>query len=347
MRLAGLLIQIALIGGIGVAGMIYVGYSAMARLTAPPAEVASSTAIFAVEPGDSTAVIGQKLQEEGLIRNDLVFRLLVGRRGMDGKLQAGQFLLRETMTLNEIIDELAQGRVLNDVITVVEGWRAEQIAEALGAMGLIDPADFLAVVRNGLVDFDYDFLPPPGEGRTLEGFLFPDTYEIGPQTTARELVAAMLSRFDQVYTQPMRDAASRRNLTAHQVANLAAIVEREAALDVERPRIAAVFLNRLTQGMRLEADPTVQYAVASPEANGTWWKAELTAADLQIDSPYNTYLVPGLPAGPIANPGIRAILAVVEPEETEELFFVSRGDGSHAFAATIEEHERNVNRFRR
>ncbi len=345
MRVGGLVAQILLIGTVSVVGIVYVAYSALAQVASPPATVAFSTVLFRVEPGQTTAEIGKNLGGESLIRNDLLFRLLVSRRGLDGELQAGEYLLRPNMSLDEVIDELLKGRVLNEVITVVEGWRSEEIAEALSARGLIDPEEFMRIVANGPADFDGDFVPLAGAG-TLEGFLFPDTYEIGPQTTARDLVAKMLGRFDQVYTRPMRDAAARRGMSAVEVVNLAAIVEREAAREDERSIIASVFLNRLELGMKLEADPTVQYAVASPESRGSWWTVDLTVDDLGTDSPYNTYVVPALPKGPIANPGISSILAVLEPDDTDYLFFVARGDGSHAFATTFEEHEQNVRRFR-
>ncbi len=347
MKVGGLVVQILLIGAVSLVGIIYVAYSAIAQVASPPAPVAYSSVLFRVEPGDTTAEIGRGLSEDGLLRNDLVFRLLVSRRGLDGQLQAGEYLLRPDMTLNEIIDELQTGRLLHEVITVVEGWRWEQIAEALGARGLADPAEFARIVRNGLVEFDYEFLPVPGNDRTLEGFLFPATYEIGSQTTARDLIEKMLRRFDQVYTQPMRESARRRALTAIEVVSLASIVQREAFLKEELPIIASVFLNRLERGMKLEADPTVQYAVASNADDGGWWKTRLTSEDLSIDSPYNTYVVRALPAGPIASPGISSILAVLEPDDTSFLFFVARGDGSHAFAETLEEHERNVERFQR
>lgn len=345
MRFSELATHILLIGSVSVVGIVYVVYSAFAQVASPPATVAFSTVLFKVEPGETTAEIASNLTDNGLVRNDLLFRLLVSRRGLDGSLQAGEYLLRPNMSLDEIIDELLKGRVINEVVTILEGWRSEEIAEALAARGLIDPDEFLRIVTNGLAEFDYEFLPPPGSDSTLEGFLFPDTYEVGPQTTARDFVEKMLERFDQVYTAPMREAAVRRGLSALEVVNLAAIVEREAVLDEERPIIASVFFNRLERGMKLEADPTVQYAVASRESFGTWWKQNLTFDDLATNSAYNTYVVPALPRGPIANPGISSILAVLEPDDTSFLFFVARGDGSHAFAETLEEHQQNVQRF--
>lgn len=346
MRVGGLALQVAAIGIVSLFAFIYVAYSAVARLTEPPAEVAYKTLIFHVESGASVGEIGSDLRELGLIRNDLIFRMAVSRRGLETQMQAGDYLLRENMTMNEIILELQHGEVEDSVITVLEGWRAEEIADALAEVSLISREEFMRVVREGLASYDYDFLPGPGSGLTLEGFLFPDTYRVGVQTTADDFVSGMLRRFDEVYSQSIRDAAEALGLTPLEVVTLASIVEREALLDEERARIAGVFLNRLDRGMRLEADPTVQYAVA-PADDGGWWESELTVADLQTDSPYNTYFVGGLPAGPIANPGVKSILAVVDPAETDEIFFVARGDDSHAFAETLEEHERNVERYQR
>ncbi|MDP6350388.1 MAG: endolytic transglycosylase MltG [Chloroflexota bacterium] len=346
MRVAGLALQVVAIGIVSLFAFIYVAYSAVARLTEPPTEVAYKTLVFQVEFGASVGEIGSDLQDAGLIRNSLIFRMAVSRRGLETQMQAGDYLLRENMSMNQIIQELQHGEVEDSVITVLEGWRAEEIADALAEVSLISREEFMQVVREGLATFDYDFLPGPGGGLSLEGFLFPDTYRVGMQTTAEDFVAGMLLRFDEVYSQAIRDAAEELGLTPLEVVTLASIVEREASLDDERARIAAVFLNRLDRGMRLEADPTVQYAVA-PAADGGWWESELTVAHLQTDSPYNTYFIEGLPVGPIANPGVSSILAVVEPEETEELFFVARGDDSHAFAETLDEHERNVERYLR
>jgi UPF0755 protein len=160
----------------------------------------------------------------------------------------------------------------------------------------------------------------------------------------------MLDNFDRRFAPEMRAEATRRGLTIHQVVTLAAIVEREAVVAAERPRIAGVFLNRLQRGMKLQADPTVQYAVAGPSPSRlaeSYWKQGLTPLDLGVDSPYNTYRYDGLPPGPIANPGLASIRAVLEPEQTDYLYFVAKPDGSHAFARTLREHDDNVARYLR
>ena len=337
------LLQITALTLIAAALVVYLAYSAVSVLTRPPATRTDFSVLYTVQPGDTLGEIAGGLQEEGLIISELVFRLALERRGSVNSLQPGQYLLRSSMSMDQIIDELQRGQAADRVVTVIEGWRSEQIAEHLESLGAFDRAAFLAAVKSDTDQFTHAFLPAQSGGGSLEGYLFPDTYFIGPQTTARELVSAMLNRFGEIYGPQERQAAAAAGRSDHEVVILASIVEREAQLDEERPLIASVFLNRLAQGMPLQADPTVQYAAA---AAGGWWKDPLTAADLQIDSPYNTYRSAGLPPGPIANPGAASLRAVLEPAETQYLFFVARGDGSHAFAETYEEHQQNVARFR-
>jgi UPF0755 protein len=187
----------------------------------------------------------------------------------------------------------------------------------------------------------------PDATRSLEGFLSPNTYRFMPDATAQDVIAAMLADFTTRFDQSYRDRARELGLTPYEVVIIASIVEREAVVAEERPTIAAVFLNRVRLGMRLEADPTVQYAIGYQEAEGRWWKTPLLLSDLRdTDSPYNTYMYAGLPPGPICSPGFAAIEAVLWPEDVDYLYFVARGDGSHAFSRTFDEHLRNVARYR-
>ena len=337
-------LQIAALSLIGAALVVYLAYSAASLLTRAPAARTDSSVLFTVQPGDTLSEIAAGLQAENLIISDLVFRLALERRGSVHSLQPGQYVLRPSMSMDQVIDELQRGQVADRVVTVIEGWRSEQVAEHLETLGAFAGADFLAVVGSGPEQFPHDFLPRQVAASTLEGYLFPDTYFVGAQTTPREFVGAMLDRFGQIYGPQERQAAAAAGLSDHEVVTLASIVEREAQLDEERAVIASVYLNRLRQGMLLQADPTVQYAVSDGAVEG-WWKDALTLTDLQRDLPYNTYVHAGLPPGPIANPGAASIRAVLEPAETDFLFFVARGDGSHAFAETYEEHQQNVARF--
>ena len=186
--------------------------------------------------------------------------------------------------------------------------------------------------------------------RSLLGYLLPASYPLQCQASASEMVAAMLDAFTQQVTPEVIAAARSRGLSLDDTVILASVVEREAVIRAEQPVIASVFLNRLKAGLPLQADPTVQFAIANakpPSGTGGWWKTDLTVADLRVDSPYNTYRNPGLPPGPIANPGIDAIKAVANAATTDYLYFVAKGDGSHAFARTLDEHNANVARYQR
>lgn len=300
---------------------------------------------FTIREGETASTIAERLERDGLISSALTFRLLARIRGADAHLEAGQYELRRNMTASEIIDKLEEGRRLLTRITTIEGWRSEEMADLLDRRGLARREEFLSLTRNAI--FDYDFLADRPKGASLEGYLFPDTYDIRPGSTATDIVRMMLSNFGSRFDSSMREKAARSGLTIHQVVTLASIVEREAAVASERPTIAGVFLNRLEAGVPLQADPTVQYAVVgtAPGTLPDYWKKGLSLADLQVESPYNTYRVKGLPPGPIANPGLASLVAVIEPAETDYLYFVAKPDGSHEFARTLEEHNRNVAKY--
>jgi UPF0755 protein len=312
---------------------------------------------FIIAPGESASAVAERLQAEGLIADATLFRHYLRYYALDAGLEAGEFSLRQTMTLPEIAETLSDARADEIEIRVTEGWRLEQTAAYLAEhpdLG-IDPAAFLSLTRlnpavpdSARLMTEFDFLAPLPAGAPLEGYLFPDTYRLPADATAADLVETMLHTFDRRVTLEIRQAAAARGLSLHGTITLASIVEREAQLPAERPIIAGVFLNRLAQGMRLDADPTIQYALGFQSETGQWWKRPLLFADLELDSPYNTYRVVGLPPGPIASPGLAAIEAVVYPADTDYLYFVvdclSDTPGAHVFAVTFEEHQANVAR---
>lgn len=307
---------------------------------------------FTVTPGQNANQIAINLSSVGALdpRNETVFLNYLRFYGLDAQLTAGAFSIPPGLTIPQLADLLI-GTAVSAGLTVrfIEGWRAEQFADALAAqpIALIDPGDFIAIVRREL-PFDiapYPFLNGLGPTDSLEGFLFPDTYEVAATATAVDLINLMLRTFGERVSPTVRQAYGARGLTTRQAVTLASIVEREAVLAEERPLIAAVFLNRLAQGMRLDADPTVQYALGYDAVGATWWKQGLTVEDLQINSPFNTYRLVGLPPGPIANPSLSALQAVAEPAATDYLFFVADcngAPGSHLFSVTYEEHLVNV-----
>ncbi|MGE5619104.1 MAG: endolytic transglycosylase MltG [Sphingomonadaceae bacterium] len=322
----------------------------LSRLDEPAVSGDTSARVFVVQNGETASTIGERLQSEGLIRDARVFRYMADLRGVAGDLAAGEYELSAGMKPSEILARIAAGETRpTPLVTVPEGWRAEEIAERMAARGIGSAEQFMAVVRQGKSTSPALAGLPPGA--SLEGYLFPETYAIDNKTTPESMVARMVEQFESQFTPEMREKADRLGMTIHQIVILASVIEREAVIPSERPLMAGVFFNRLREGMPLQSDPTVQYALATADpqsrAEHGWWKRELTVQDLEIDSPYNTYRYPGLPAGPICNPGLASLRAAVEPESTDFLYFVAKPDGSHAFAATLDEHNANVATYSR
>lgn len=309
----------------------------------PTPEIGGETVVVHVEEGDSASEIGRALEEAGVIQSARLFRVLAALLGVGDDLVAGDYEFERGETALGAVRRISQGITASLIVTIPEGLRAEEIGELLERRGVVSTDDFRRALGE---QYSASFLAELAPGSGLEGFLFPATYGFSRQTSAHGAVQQLLDAFDQRYRErilPLLGSDSERSL--RDVVTLASIVEREARVAEERPVIASVFLNRLALGLPLQADPTVQYALGSDPASVRqfgYWKRELTAADLAVPSPYNTYVNVGLPPGPIANPGLDAILAVLRPADTDYLFFVARPDGSHLFAETLEEHRRNV-----
>jgi UPF0755 protein len=307
-----------------------------------PAGQSTEAITIEVNQGDSAAMVVSQLEALGLIRNGTLLRNYLHYRGMDVSIKAGGYVLSENMTVREIAEALQSAEVRQRSFTVVEGWRREQIAQALEEVNSGIPyADFMQ--SSSTLPIEYSDLANLPAGASLEGFLFPDTNSLDSDMTAQELVLLMLENFDKRVTVEIRNALSDQGLSLYQGVILASIVEREAVVPAERELIASVFVNRLAMGMKLEADPTVQYALGQ-QPDGSWWKAPLSLSDLEINSPYNTYLITGLPAGPIANPGLDSLQAAAFPASTSYLYFRAQCDGSgrHFFSETFEEHQLNT-----
>ncbi len=290
-----------------------------------------------VPPGTSAEAIGRQLQELGLLRHPSLFRAFIYAKGVGGRLRAGEYALDGPLTLEQIVDMLVKGEVARHDVTFPEGKVLEEMALIASAHGL-DAAAFLKAARDPRPIRDLD-----PAAKDLEGYLFPDTYDVArTPEAATALVARMVQRFREVLTPELPGLAD-RGLTVREVVTLASIVEVETARADERPRVAAVFLNRLKKKMPLQTDPTIIYAM---RLAGTW-DGNIRKRDLGIDSPYNTYRRPGLPPGPIASPGRESLLAVLHPAPAKDLYFVSRNDGTHQFSETLAEHERAVDRYQR
>jgi UPF0755 protein len=302
--------------------------------------------VVTVPPGSTAGDIGAQLQQRNLIRSGLAFRLAAEQAGVGSSLAAGDYELSRSMSTAEIIQVLAKGAVKRGlVVTIPEGWRTEQIADRLEATGFSARDDFeRAVAQPAAVPAVSALASPPPR---LEGYLFPETYEVPQKVAGAQAASLMVQMFNQRVGSILRTPPDSK-LTPAQVVTLASIVEREAKQAPERPMIASVYLNRLSADMPLQADPTVQYAGATRDgasaAAYNYWKSDLSPPDLAIDSPYNTYLAPGLPPGPICNPGEASIKAVLQPAKTDYLYFVAKTDGSgeHLFARTLSEHNANV-----
>jgi UPF0755 protein len=318
-------------------------------VSAPPVAVSKDAVKVNVQSGESPDAIGLKLERAGVIRSAAHFGVLAGLMGVAGNLQAGEYELTRGMPTTVVIDRLRQNVLLPQfVLTIPEGWRWEQVAEHLERKGIASAADFEAALNAS--DYNTPFLAERPSGVSLEGYLFPDTYFFTVNATAHDIVQRLLLTFDEKFPPELRARAAEHGLNLHQAVTLASIVEREAVAASERPIIASVYLNRLKEDMLLQADPTTQYALASdPEsvAKHGWWKRDVLEDDLKLPHPYNTYVSRGLPPGPIASPGAASLRAVAEPEQTDYLFFVAKPDGSHAFARTLDEHNRNVQRYQR
>ncbi|TMB58188.1 MAG: endolytic transglycosylase MltG [Chloroflexi bacterium] len=335
-----------------------------------PAASSGARITIIVEQGATDADIGHLLFQHGLVRSELAFQWAVQQAGRSGDLQAGVYDLSPTLTPSQIVAALRQVPGVEVTITIREGWRLEQIAAYLATTNLTMNVDeFAALARTPPADLlaKYDFLADLPAGRSLEGYLYPDTYRVDEHATAREVLEKLLDTFGLRLTPEIRDQIAARTIggspmTIDQAVTLASIVEREAVLDAERPIIAAVYINRLiTPGWRLQADPTLQYGVATAAHGGApvnewgtieWW-APLQDLGYRIVLPdellgYQTYRSDGLPPSPISAPRIASIQAVATPDLTHGYFFFVAGcpngtrDGSHYFAVTLAEHNANI-----
>lgn len=310
---------------------------------------------FQVQLGESTFAITQRLQDEGFIANAEALRNYLVYSGKDVSIQAGEYLLSARMSPVEIAHALQDTTPSEVTFRVLPGWRMEEIAAALPTSGLeFSPQDFLAAAANQqsvdmlLSPFIQGSGLPPGA--PLEGFFFPDRYRLSRQSDVHTFINTLLENFRLKIEQPanaasnLQQAFADQGLSVYQAMILASIVQREAMIDDEMPKIASVFFNRLAAGMKLDSDPTVQYALGYDANRNTWWTNPLSLDDLRYDSPYNTYIYPGLPPGPIGNPGLNALKAVAFPAQTPYYYFRAACDGSglHAFAVTFEEHQQNA-----
>ncbi len=295
---------------------------------APPGET-----VIVIAPGSSLPAISDRLATAGVVTDADAFRLLARWRGVSGRIKAGEYLFRQPATPGRILERLVTGDVRRYRFTVPEGLTLRQIAARFQAQGFGQAEDFLRAAGDPALRRRY----APG-APSLEGYLFPETYTIDRSVTPKRLLVAMLEEFRRRLTPDILAAAKKHGLNRHQLVTLASIVQKEAGKQEEMPLIAAVYHNRLRRRMPLQADPTVIYGI--PDFDGN-----LTRGDLVTPTPWNTYTHSGLPPGPIASPGLAALRAAAEPARVDYLYFVAKGDGTHAFSRTLKQHNRLVRKY--
>ena len=306
------------------------------RVHAPFKGFTGAEQFVEILPGSSNRAIANRLVDAGVVRDPLTFRAAVQMSGDTRKLKAGEYRFDRALTPLEVIDKIARGDVYVVTVTFPEGLNIGEMAKLFESHGFGSAASFVDAARDVKAIHDLD-----PAATDLEGYLFPDTYVVPRKTDAPKLVRLMVGQFLKAFTPEMRAQVAARHQMVRAVVTLASLVEKETAKTDERPIVAAVYGNRLRVGMLLQCDPTVIYAL---ERAGRY-HGNIHKDDLQMDSPYNTYRFPGLPPGPIASPGRASLAAAVAPADADYLYFVSRNDGSHEFARTLADHNRNVQKF--
>ncbi|HSL60492.1 MAG TPA: endolytic transglycosylase MltG [Desulfotignum sp.] len=316
------------------AGLFFAGTGAWVwQSLNTPVKTGSREIVFTVTPGQSLNQISQALESSGLIPNAFLFSAYTRLQKAETRIPAGEHLLSGDLSPARILDQLLKGNFRLYRLTIPEGLNMDETAAIVAENGFCHRDDFLTLCRDPA--FIADLNVP---SHTLEGFLFPETYYFPTSATCRQIIEKMVATFFEVYTPHWQKKADDLGFTLQQVVTLASMVEKEAAVASERPLIASVFHNRLEKNMRLQSDPTVIYG--DPEFEG-----RIRTRHLQRQTDYNTYQMHGLPKGPIASPGARAIEAVLFPAQSDYLYFVSRNDKTHHFSKTLAEHNRAVREY--
>ena len=329
---------VATVCAVGIGG--YVGYrtvQGILRPLAPEARPQTPDALrtITIPEGATLRQVATLLEREHLIRSHMGFLLLGKLKSAERHIHAGEYALHAGMRPVEILSDIVTGRVVLHDVTIPEGYTAAQIGELLGHKSLTDAGDFMRLVR------DREFIRSLNlDEPTLEGYLFPETYRFAHSMKAKDVIRAMVSGLEQVFTPEFKARAKDLDMNVHEILTLASLIEKETGVDTERELVSAVFHNRLRSKIPLQSDPTVIYGLGQFDGN-------LRKQDLTSTSPFNTYLIAGLPPGPIANPGAKAIRAALYPAPAKYLYFVSKNDGTHIFATSLQEHNQNVERFQK
>jgi UPF0755 protein len=325
-RLSWIALVAAVIGAGG-------GWWLYSRLIEPYRGFSEPEVFVDIPAGLGPSGIGERLVAAGVVRDRLAFRAAVAVSGRARQLKAGEYRFTAAMHPLDVVDKIARGDVYRRQLTFREGLTIIEMAQLFEERGFGSAEDFRKAAQNASLVNDLDPAAPD-----LEGYLFPETYALARGTSAAELVAQMVDGFKNILTADVRSAATAAGLSVRQLVTLASLVEKETGTPAERPLVAAVYANRLKIGMGMQADPTVIYALQRAGK----YDGNLQREDLQFDSPYNTYRYAGLPPGPIASPGRAAIEASAKPAAVDYLYFVSKNDGTHVFASSLADHNRNV-----
>ena len=328
-KITFILVSIAVAGILGVAGLLLNLYI----YSRTPFEAQATSQLFTVTTGQAFYEVVNRLIQSNIVQQPLKFKILARLKGFDGRIKAGEYELSAAMSPEQILQTMTRGKVRLYKITIPEGYNLWQIAAALEAAGLCTSQEFINTATNP------DLVTSMGiKADRLEGYLFPETYHFPKNMAPEKIADAMVARFWEIMTPLWQDRAAKIGLSVHEVVTLASIIEKETGAAAERPLISSVFHNRLKRKMRLETDPTVIYGLQEFDGN-------LTRKHLQTKTPYNTYKIRGLPPGPIASPGKKALEAALYPADTKFLYFVSKKDTTHQFSTNLKDHNRAVRRY--
>ncbi len=330
--LLSLIVLIVLVGG----GAAAFAYYMVNRIQQPYKGFSEPEKFVEIPSGTGAAEIRRRLVQAGVVSDELAFRAALMWTGQSRGLKAGEYRFDRPMSVVEVVEKLARGDVYGHPITFPEGLTIREMAQIVESHGFGTAEEFIQATRDSSL---VNALDPAA--KDLEGYLFPETYTLPRGTPVTKLVALMVERFRDTYTALEAKRSGEVELSTRQIVTLASLVEKETGKAEERPLVAAVYWNRLNRNMVMQADPTVVYALVKA---GTY-DGNIRKRDLDFDSPYNTYKYPGLPPGPIASPGRASLEAALAPANVEYLYFVSKNDGSHAFAETLSQHNANVQEY--
>jgi len=332
LRLVKVLICVGLLGALVCAA----AYRACTHYLLTPRDPSKvETVVFDTETVRGFRQMARALEEQGLIRNGFAFRMLARFEKKDTQIKAGEYALAPSMTPQQILDMMVRGDTIPHRATIREGMTINDIGAIFEQAGIVDRASFEQALADPALRQELGI-----KANSFEGYLFPETYNFRRNTQAHQVIRAMYDQLHKHWTPEWHAQAAVLGMSKHQILTLASIVEKESGNFDEQPIIASVFHNRLKLNMRLQADPTVIYGIKNFNGN-------ITKRDLQTETPYNTYVIPGLPPGPIANPGLSAIKSTLFPADTRYLYFVGNGEGRHVFSENLDQHNNAVNRYQR